>query len=80
MKLPSISYDRLVSQNMFDCLVLRIKDKKERKYSQAEPIKFLNRTSKKVVNLLTKPLITIYLFNELGEELGTLNMNHSDSL
>ena len=33
MMLPAISYERLVSENMFDCLVLRLKDKKERKYS-----------------------------------------------
>jgi hypothetical protein len=33
LKIPAISYDRLVGENMFDCLVLRPKDKKERKYS-----------------------------------------------
>lgn len=34
MRIAPINYDRLVADNMFDCLVLRPKDKKDRKYSE----------------------------------------------
>jgi hypothetical protein len=66
MRIPPISYDRMVADNMFDCLVLRPKDKKDRKYSENEPIKFVNSAIKKVKSISIKTSLTIFLFNELG--------------
>lgn len=48
LSIPPISYERLVADNMFDALVLKIKDKNERKSLRAEPVEFINNSSKKV--------------------------------
>ena len=80
LSIPPISYERLVADNMFDALVLKIKDKNERKSLRAEPVEFINNSSKKVTLFLSQNTSTILLYNELGDELGTLNMANTDSL
>lgn len=48
MQIPPISYDRLVADNIFDSLVLKVKDKQDKKAFKAEPIELISKNHKKV--------------------------------
>lgn len=63
MQIPSISYDRLVADNIFDSLVLKVKDKQDKKAFKAEPIELINKNNKKVHLLISKNTATIHLYN-----------------
>ena len=51
MRVTAIGYDRKVSESMFDCLVLRVKDKKDRKSKKDK--------KKQIINFLDNKSVTI---------------------
>lgn len=63
MQIPPISYDRLVADNIFDSLVLKVKDKQDKKTFKPEPLELISKNNKKVFYLLFKNTATIYIYN-----------------
>lgn len=75
MTVPSLSYDRLIIDNMIDSLVLVEKRQGERKKSNTENQYTFTKTP-----FGKDQILNIVLFSENGEKLTELRMKNEDSI